>query len=71
MPAILIETSFISNPTECKRLVSAKFQDRFSEAVVVGIKNYIKATQSTALYRHPATGRPGKSTLTTWQKSDS
>jgi len=71
MPAILIETSFISNPTECKRLVSAKFQERFSEAVTAGVKKYIEATQSTALYRHPAGRYPGKSELTARQKSNS
>jgi len=51
MPAILIETSFISNPRECKRLVSAKYQDRMCEAIVNGIQNYIKETKPTALMK--------------------
>ena len=71
MPAILIETSFISNPTECKRLVSAKFQDRFSAAVAEGVKKYIKATQSTAFYRQPTGRDPGEGALTSRQKSNS
>jgi N-acetylmuramoyl-L-alanine amidase len=49
MPAILIETSFISNPRECKRLNDTAYQDRMSEAIVEGIKEYIKDTNPTAL----------------------
>jgi N-acetylmuramoyl-L-alanine amidase len=49
MPAILIETSFISNPRECKRLNDTAYQDRMSEAIVEGIKEYIKETNPTAL----------------------
>ena len=49
MPAILIETSFISNPRECKRLVNPRYQDRMVEGIVRGIKKYIKETSPTAL----------------------
>jgi N-acetylmuramoyl-L-alanine amidase len=48
MPAILIETSFISNPKECKRLINPKYQERLCEAIVDGIKKYIKETNPTA-----------------------
>ena len=48
MPAILIETSFISNPKECKRLITPKYQERLCEAIVNGIKKYIKETNPTA-----------------------
>ncbi len=51
MPAILIETSFISNSRECKRLVSAKYQDQMCEAIVNGIQYYIKETKPTALMK--------------------
>ncbi len=37
MPAILVETSFISNPRECKRLVNPTYQQRICEAIVIGI----------------------------------
>jgi len=47
MPAILIETSFISNPKECKRLITSKYQERLCEAIVNGIKKYIKETSPT------------------------
>ncbi len=48
MPSVLIETSFISNPKECKRLINAKYQERLCEAIVDGIKKYIKETNPTA-----------------------
>ncbi len=48
MPAILIETAFISNSRECKRLISAKYQDRMCDAIVNGIKVYIKETNPAA-----------------------
>ncbi len=54
MPAILVETSFISNPRECKRLVNPTYQQRICEAIVIGIKNYIKEITPTAhLHERP------------------
>jgi len=49
MPSILIETSFISNPRECKRLTTSKYQDSLCNAVVKGIRKYIIETNPTAL----------------------
>jgi len=51
MPAVLIETSFISNQRECKRLINSKYQDRLCEGIVFGIKKYIKETNPTAFIR--------------------
>jgi N-acetylmuramoyl-L-alanine amidase len=48
MPAILVETAFISNPRECKRLVNSNYQDRMCDAIVNGIREYISATTPTA-----------------------
>jgi N-acetylmuramoyl-L-alanine amidase len=48
MPSILIETSFISNPRECKRLVNTRYQERVVEGIVQGIRSYIQATSPTA-----------------------
>lgn len=58
MPSILIETAFISNSRECKRLVNPKFQDRLVEGIVQGIRNYIKATSPTALLNTAQQSRP-------------
>jgi N-acetylmuramoyl-L-alanine amidase len=56
MPSILIETSFISNPKECKRLVSKSYQKQLCQGIIDGIRHYIKATNPTA-FRPPANGR--------------
>ena len=53
MPAILIETSFISNPRECKRLTDIHYQDKLCEGIVNGIREYIKETNPTALLKMP------------------
>lgn len=51
MPAVLIETAFISNSRECKRLVNVKYQDRMCDAIVDAIRAYIKETTPTALLK--------------------
>jgi N-acetylmuramoyl-L-alanine amidase len=58
MPSILIETAFISNPRECKRLINPKYQDRIAEGIVQGIRNYIKATSPTAFQRQTRQTQP-------------
>jgi len=45
MPAILVETSFISNPTEEKRLTSSSYQDKIAKSVFEGIEKYIEAEE--------------------------
>lgn len=42
MPAILVETSFISNPTEEKRLADSKYQQALAKSVVSGIEAFFK-----------------------------
>ena len=44
MPAILIEASFISNKTECKRLMTNSYRDDICNAIADGIEKYINAT---------------------------
>ncbi len=40
MPSILIETAYISNPTEEKRLRDPRQQGRMADAITAGIRNY-------------------------------
>ena len=40
IPSILVETAFISNPDEEKRLRSSAYQEKMAEALVAGIRNY-------------------------------
>ena len=41
MPAILVETSFISNLEEEKRLASRAYQDRVAEAIAAGVQDFL------------------------------
>jgi N-acetylmuramoyl-L-alanine amidase len=50
VPSILIETAFISNPTEERRLQDRDYQRKMAGAILVGIKRYF--AQSPALSRH-------------------
>ena len=59
MPALLVETSFISNPRECKRLTSAKYQEKLCDGIIRGIRKYIKETSPTA-FIYPSVERDKK-----------
>ncbi|MBF0201983.1 MAG: N-acetylmuramoyl-L-alanine amidase [Desulfamplus sp.] len=48
MPSILIETSFISNPMECKRLINDAYQNALCDAIIDGVEKYIKETDPRA-----------------------
>jgi N-acetylmuramoyl-L-alanine amidase len=41
VPSILVETAFISNPQEEKRLNDQAYQDRLARAILEGIKEYV------------------------------
>ena len=41
IPSILVETAFISNPQEERRLKDSAYQDRMAAAIVGGIKRYL------------------------------
>jgi N-acetylmuramoyl-L-alanine amidase len=43
MPAILVETGFITNPTERKRLTSTKYLETLADGIVAGMAEYIKS----------------------------
>ena len=40
IPSILVETAFISNPEEEKRLIDDDYQDKMADAILRGIKRY-------------------------------
>ncbi|OCG37424.1 N-acetylmuramoyl-L-alanine amidase [Gilliamella sp. Gris1-4] len=42
IPSVLVETAFISNITEEKKLKTASFQNQVSKSIVDGIKDYLK-----------------------------
>ncbi len=56
IPSILIETAFISNPEEEKRLNDPDYQDKLVDAIVVGVKTYFNKhplTSPARLTRYP------------------
>ena len=42
MPSILIETGFISNPDEARRLAQAEHQNKVARAITTGIEQYMR-----------------------------
>jgi N-acetylmuramoyl-L-alanine amidase len=42
MPSVLVETAFISNPSEEKRLRTRRFQQQMARGIFDGIKRYVK-----------------------------
>ena len=54
MPSILIETSFISNPRECKRLSDPNYQKHLCWGILEGIRRYIKETNPVAYQQNQA-----------------
>lgn len=44
MPSLLIETAFISNPSEARNLMSRKFQKQMASAIANGLASYRKQT---------------------------
>jgi N-acetylmuramoyl-L-alanine amidase len=45
MPAILIETGFITNSKERQRLLNSQYRERLADGVVSGIETYIKSIE--------------------------
>ncbi|MBW7900543.1 MAG: N-acetylmuramoyl-L-alanine amidase [Rhodocyclaceae bacterium] len=51
IPSILVETAFISNPEEERRLNDEAYQDKLAEAVLSGIRKYFKLNPPLAKSR--------------------
>jgi N-acetylmuramoyl-L-alanine amidase len=56
IPSILVESAFISNPDEEKKLKSETYQDQMAEAILAGIKRYF--AQNPPLARARVAGNP-------------
>jgi len=51
VPSILVETAFISNPEEEKRLKDGAYQEKMSAAILSGIKRYLAQNPPLARQR--------------------
>ncbi len=51
MPSILVETGFISNPAEARKLSAAAYQEKMADAIFEGIRTYMsrRAPEGTLL----------------------
>ena len=51
MPSILVETGFISNPSEARKLNSSSYQEKMAQAIYEGIRTYMsrRAPEGTLL----------------------
>ena len=56
IPSILVETGFISNPGEAKKLADSGYQEKMARAIQLGVEQWFKT--------HPPAG-----TLLAWQRS--
>jgi N-acetylmuramoyl-L-alanine amidase len=43
MPAVLVETGFITNPSEAAKLVDSAYQLRMAEAIARGVDQFLKS----------------------------
>jgi N-acetylmuramoyl-L-alanine amidase len=57
IPSLLIETGYLSNPAEARRLASADYQRKLADSIVQGVMNYFYE-------------RPPEGTLIAWQKAN-
>jgi N-acetylmuramoyl-L-alanine amidase len=51
MPAVLVETGFITNPVERRRLESKKYLEMMADGIVAGLESYIRNLSRTAMRR--------------------
>lgn len=49
VPSILIETGFVSNPTEGKKLTTSSYQHKIATAIADGVDNFLKKMGETPL----------------------
>jgi N-acetylmuramoyl-L-alanine amidase len=60
MPSILVETAFISNPRECRRLTDPDYQADLCDAISAGVSRYIEEMQPKAYFKEaPKAGAGG------------
>ncbi len=60
MPAVLLETSFISNPEEEKLLADPDFQDQLARSITDGVRSYADSLSPAAMGFPPSSSTPAE-----------
>jgi len=47
MPAVLVETAFITNPNEEKKLKTSSYQEKIAKAIADGVEEFMKNIERT------------------------
>lgn len=72
IPSVLVETGFISNPGEARRLSTSGHQRKVAAAIVEGVQRYFEAhaSEGTLVYwqKHKSGGRSSATTVAAVQK---
>ena len=73
IPSMLVETAFISNPKEEKRLRTSAYQQKLADAMFRGVKQYQRAHAPATVNqrRYAASGAGGRMTRYTVRSGDS
>ena len=45
-PGVLIESAFLSNPAEARKVATPEFRDQIAAAIVAGIESYAKGIKA-------------------------
>ncbi len=57
IPSVLVETAFISNPTEERILVSKSGQEKLARSIFLGVKGYFESYRPRELQPDPGSPR--------------
>lgn len=61
IPSVLIETGFITNPEEEKRLLNDRYQAKIADAIYSAIKNYVAQSPFSTNSQYAAATQPAES----------
>ncbi len=50
IPSVLVETGFLSNPSEARKLKGSKYQNKMAKAIFKGIKGYFQTSPPVGTY---------------------
>jgi N-acetylmuramoyl-L-alanine amidase len=59
IPSLLVETAYISNPAEEKRLRTQAHQDRIANAIFAGVRDYFRSSPPDGTLFAQQKGRGG------------